>query len=118
MTDRAARKRRASVTMAPVEPTPRNAAESEGEPRAGDPEVKAIERADVVGGDLVRTSGGEVRRVELPAGEVIRSVAPLSAPIPTPGDSAPYQLPDGTWEVLTLDADGRVTARRTVEGPK
>lgn len=76
MTDRAARKRRTTTTMPPVEPTPQKPAVNEGAPPVGHPAADAT------------------------------------------GDSAPYQLPDGTWEVLTLDADGRVTGRRTVEGPK
>lgn len=33
-------------------------------------------------------------------------------------DSAPYQLPDGSWEVMVLDANGRVHGRRAVEGPQ
>lgn len=121
MTARASRKRRTTTTMPPVEPTPRNAAESEGVPPAGHPEVKAIERADVVGGDLVRLDNGQVRRIALPDGMAQRGVVPLSPPLlppyQYPCDSAPYQLPDGTWEVLTLDADGRVTGRRTVPAP-
>lgn len=109
MTDRAARKRRTTTTMPPVEPTPQKPAVNEGAPQAGHPGLVSPVAARM-------------------AAEGEWAKAPSHAAPPLPGyslwrgepnsEGAPYQLPDGTWEVLTLDADGRVTARRTVEGPK
>lgn len=100
MTARAARKRRTTTTMAPVEPTPQKP-------------------ASVPDGWLVPNQAKlDALAAEYTPEGLLAGMVADGAAADGPGDSAPYQLPDGTWEVLTLDADGRVTGRRTVEGPK
>lgn len=141
MTDRASRKRRAAKTLpevpVPEEPTPQKPAENEGAPPAGyrprhhpaevhgEPPAGArghdtvvlpelcigepVDRLAFVGGAVVRLSGepGEV----FPKWLGVVSVERVS-------ESAPYQCPDGSWEVLELGEGGRVTGRRKVEAPR
>lgn len=118
MTDRAARKRRERPTETPQKP-----AENEGCPPAGYPTFAAPPQG------LSRPLGVEVNGPLTTLGRLAAAREGVeSGAIPTPkaflhalegsGDSAPYQLPDGSWEVLTLSETGAVTGRRKVEAPE
>lgn len=114
MTARAARKRRTTTTMPPVEPTPQKPAVNEGAPPAGHPAADA----SVPDGWLVPNQAKlDALAAEYTPEGLLAGMVADGAAADGPGDSAPYQLPDGSWEVLTLNDAGAVTGRRAVEGP-